>query len=81
MSQHDCPCLIHRAHVCVIIDASPLNDGSSNELRHYTMFFGSYLHALKAMKYELSGPFLTSTFELKLDVDTMLEGKSQPSQH
>ena len=62
--------LIHQAHVKTIFDTQPLKEGTGREIRklHYTVL--QYLSALKSMGYKPSGPFITSTLELKLDQAT-----------
>jgi hypothetical protein len=73
MSRYNRPRLIHRAHVRVIMDAPSLKNGSGKELRRLHDTVLQHLRALKSMKCEPSGPFLTSVIELKLDTDTMFE--------
>lgn len=70
---YDRPRLIHQTHVCMILEAPSLKDGSSKELRRLHGTVQQHLRALKAMRYEPSGPFITSVLELKLDVNTMFE--------
>ena len=73
MSRFNRPRLIHRAHVRVIMDAPSLKDGSGRELRRLHDTIQQHLRALKSLKCEPSGSFLTSVIELKLDVDTLFE--------
>ena len=70
--RYDQPRLIHQAHVKAILEAAPLKDGTGKELRklHDTI---QHLRALKGMGHEPSGPYITSTVELKLDQNTMFE--------
>ena len=50
-----------------------LKDGIGKELRQLHDTIQQHLRALKCMKCEPSGSFLTSIIELKLDVDTMFK--------
>ena len=72
-SRYNRPRLIHQAHVKKIIDITPLKEGSGKELRRLHDVAQQHLRALKAMKQEPSGPFITSLLELKLDSGTMFE--------
>ena len=56
-----------------IIDIPHLKEGSGKELRSLHDVAQQHLRALKAMKYEPSGPFITSLIELKQDTNTMFE--------
>ena len=71
--RYDCPRLIHQAHVRAIVEAIPLKDGHGRELRRLHDVVNQHLCALKAMKYDPSGPFITSLLELKLDQSTLFE--------
>ena len=57
----------------MIMDAPSLKDGSGKELRRLHDIVLQHLRALKSMKCEPSGPFITSVIELKLDTDTLFE--------
>ena len=72
-ARYDHPCLIHQTHAKVILEAPPLKDGNGRELRHLHDIVLQHLSGLKVMKYEPSGPFITSVLELELDVGTMFE--------
>ena len=72
-SRYDRPRLIHQTHVRRIIEIAPLKEGSGKELRRLHDVAQQHLRALKAMKHEPSGPFITSLLELKLDSGTMFE--------
>jgi hypothetical protein len=72
-ARYDRPRLIHQAHVKTILEAAPLKDGNGRELRKLHDTVQQHLRALKSMGYEPSGPFITSTLELKLDQSTMFE--------
>ena len=67
------PRLIHQTHVRMISESPTLKDGSGKELRRLHDTIQQHLRALKAMGYELPGPFITSLLKLKLDSDTMFE--------
>ena len=69
----DRPRLIHQAHVKCILDAPPPKEGSGKEICKLHDCVLQHLRALKAMGHEPSGPFITSTLELKLDQTTMFE--------
>ena len=47
--RYDCLRLIHQVHVCAIIDAAPLKDGHSRELRRLHDVANQHLRPLKAM--------------------------------
>ena len=72
-ARYDRPRLIHQTHVRMILEATPLKDGTGKELRRLHDVVQQHLRALKAMDYEPSGPFITSVLELKLDTNTMFE--------
>ncbi len=67
------PRLLHQAHVRAIIDSPSLKDGAGRELRRLHDTLNQHLRALKAMKYDPPGHFITSMIELKLDPGTMFE--------
>ena len=69
----DRPRLLHQAHVRAIVDAPSLKDGNGKELRRLHDTVIQHLRALKTMKYELPGHFITSLLELKLDPGTTFE--------
>ena len=72
-SRYDRPRLIHQTHVRMILEATPLKDGTGKEVRRLHDIVQQHLRALKAMDYEPAGPFITSVLELKLDASTMFE--------
>ena len=72
-SRFDRPRLIHQTHVRMILEASPLKEGTGKELRRLHDVVQQHLRALKAMDHEPSGAFITSVLELKLDASTMFE--------
>ncbi len=76
-ARYDRPRLIHQAHVKIILDAPPLKDGNGKEIRKLHDTVQQHLRALKSMGYEPSGPFISSTLELKLDQSTMFEWQKQ----
>ena len=61
-----------------IVEDPTVKDGSGKEVH----ICSRYLWALKVMKYKLSGVFITSLIQLKLDQLTMFEwqshGQDQP---
>ena len=67
------PRLIHQAHVCAIYEALPLRDDNSRKLCRMRDVAAPHLRALKAMNYEMSGQFVMSILELKLDLTTTFE--------
>ena len=69
-THYDQPRLIHQTHMRMIVEVAALRDETGKNL-HDTV--QQYLRALKAMGHELSGPFITSVLELKLDTNTMFE--------
>ena len=56
-----------------ISKAPVIKDGSGKELRRLRDICSQHLQALKAMKYEPSGAFVTALLEMKLDRSTMFE--------
>ena len=72
-SRYDRPRLIHQTHIRMILEATPLKDGTGKEVRRLHDIVQQHLRALKAMDYEPAGPFITSVLELKLDASTMFE--------
>lgn len=72
-TRYDRPRLIHQAHVRLILEAPPLKEGTGRELRRLHDVVIQHLRALKSMDYDPSGPFITSTLELKLDTTTLFE--------
>ena len=72
-SRFDRPRLIHQTHVRMILEASPLTEGTGKELRRLHDVVQQHLRALKAMDLEPSGAFITSVVELKLHASTMFE--------
>ena len=71
--RYDRPRLIHQTHVRMILEATPLKEGSGKELRRLHDTVQQHLRALRAMDYDPSGPFITSILELKLDTNTVFE--------
>ena len=63
---YDRPHLLHEAHVCEIVQAPSLNDGSGKELHGLHDILALHLRTLKVMNYE-PDLFITSLTELKLD--------------
>ena len=55
------------------MDFPQLKEGTSKEIRKLHDHCTQHLRALNAMDYDPSGPFITSTLELKLDQNTMVE--------
>ena len=72
-ARYDRPRLIHQTHVCMILEAPPLREGTGKELRRLHDTVQQHLRALKAMDCEAPGPFITSVLELKLDSTIMFE--------
>ena len=73
LKSYEGPRLIQQAHFHAIIGAAPLKDRHGQELCRLHNVVKQHLHALKAIKYDLSGPFVTSLLELKLDHSTIVE--------
>ena len=57
----------------MIMDTPALKDGNGKEVRRLHDTVQQHLRALKALGNEPSGPFVTSTLELKLDTNTAFE--------
>ena len=69
-SSYHHPSIIYQTIIGMILEALPLKDSSSKELRRLHDVVQQHLRALD---YKPSGPFITSVLELKLDVNTMFE--------
>ena len=80
-SRYNHPRLIHQTHVKMILDATPLKDGTGKELRRLHDTVQQHLRALKSMDYEPSGPFITSIIEIKLDANTRFEWQRHSQSH
>ena len=65
--------LIHQAHICVIYKDPFLRNGNDQELHVHCLHGAAapHIRALKAMDYELSGPFVTAILDLKLNLTTV----------
>ena len=72
-ARFDCQRIIHQTHVRKIYEVPSLKDGSSKELRRFHDTVKQHLRALKAMKEDPTGSFITALLELKLDKETMFE--------
>ena len=72
-ARYDRPRIIHQAHVRKIYEVPGLKDGSGKEIRRFHDTVQQHLRALKAMKQEPTGSFITALLELKLDKETMFE--------
>jgi len=81
--RHDtiCPRMIHQTHVCRIVEAPSLRDGTGKELRTVHDTVVQHLRALKALGHEPSKEFITSLLELKLDSVTMFEWQRHSQEH
>ncbi len=67
MPAADRPRLIHRTHVQMIIETPSLKDGTGKEIRRLHDKVQQHLRALKAMRMEPPGPFITSVLELMFE--------------
>ena len=67
-SHSDRPQLIHQTHVQMIVEAPGLKEGIGCELRRLHNTAQQHFRALRSMKYEPSGLFITLLLELKLDL-------------
>ena len=72
-ARYDRPRIIHQTHVRRIYEVPSLKDDSGKELRRFHDTVQQHLRALKAMKEDPTGSFITALLELKLDKDTMFE--------
>ena len=63
---YDRPGLLHQAHVCTIVEAPSLKDGSGKELCGLYDVLAQHLWALKVMVYK-PGTFITSPIDMKMD--------------
>ena len=72
-ARYDRPRLLHQTCVKLIIDVPALKDGNGKEVRHLHDTVQQHLRALKALRNEPSGPFITSMLELKIDTSTAFE--------
>ena len=71
--RYDRPHFLHRVHVRAIMEVPILKEGNDKELHCLHNVLSQHLQELKVMKYELSGPFITSLIETKLDQATSFE--------
>ena len=67
------PRQIHQTHVCRIVEAPPLKDGTGKEIHALHNLVIQHLRALKSLGHEPSQAFITSLLEMKLDSTTMFE--------
>ena len=72
-ARYDRPRIIHQTHVRRIYEIPSLRDNSGKELRRFHNTVQQHLRALKAMKEDPTGSFITALLELKFDKDTMFE--------
>ena len=72
---------IHQAHVCTILQAPSLRNGSGQELRHLHDVIKQHVKALEAMKYDLLEMFMSSVIELKLDQSSMFARQNHSRDH
>ena len=72
-ARYDRPRIIHQAHVRRIYEVPSLKDGSGKEIRRFHDTVKQHLRALKAMREDPTGSFITALLELKLDKETVFE--------
>ena len=65
----------------MIAEAPALKEGTGPELRKLCDTVQQQLRALKAMKHEPPGAFITFFLELKLDTTTMFEWQQASQEH
>ena len=70
---NDWPRLIHQAHVCSILEAPPIKDGSMKELQSLYNTLNQYILALKAITYGCFNTFITAAAKLKFNQSAMRE--------
>ena len=70
-ARFDRPQIIHRAHARALLNAKPVKDGTSSELRQLHDTFQHHLRSLKAQ--DKLDRFMTTLSESKLDSQTMIE--------
>jgi hypothetical protein len=58
--RYDCPRQINQTHVCRIVEAAPLKDGTCNEIRALYDVVIQHLRALKSISHKPSGSFITN---------------------
>ena len=68
--------LIHQTHVKTILEVPSLKEGTRKELHRLRDTVQQHLHTLKAMDYEPSGPFITSTLDSSSIPTPCLSGKN-----
>ena len=73
MARFDRPQIIHRAHARALLNAKPVKDGTSSELRQLHDTFHHHLRSLKAQDKLDFDRFMTVLSESKLDSQTMIE--------
>ena len=80
-AHYDRPRLIYHTHVQKIMGAPSLREGSSKELHRLYDTIQQHICALKTMDGDLTGAFLTSIIELKLDPVTIFEWQKHTQEH
>ena len=73
LKRYDRPRLVHCTHVQMIVDISPLKEGTGREICRLHDKVQQHVRALRSMGQEPDGSFLTSVLELKLDSTMMFE--------
>ena len=79
--RYDRPHMVDQMHMCRIMEAPSLRDGTGKELRAIHDMVVHHLRALKALGHEPSKEFITSLLELKLDSVTMFEWQHHSQAH
>ena len=73
--------IIHLAHVCTILEAPLLRNGSGEELRHIHDVVKQHMRVLMAIKYDSLVAFMSLVIELKLDQSSMFAWQNQSGDH
>ena len=75
------PRQIHQTHVCHIVEASPLKDGTGKEIHALHDLVVQHLRALQSLGHEPSQAFIASLLGMKLDSTTMFEWQRHSQDH
>ena len=79
--RYDHPRQIHQTHVCHIVEAPFLKDGSGKEICALHDLVVQHLRALKSLGHEPSQAFITSLLEMKFDSTTKFEWRRHSQEY
>ena len=79
--RYNCPRQIHWTHVCHIVEAPRLKDGTGKEMHALHNLVVQHLRALKSLNHKPSQAFITSLLEMKLDSIMMFKWQRHSQDH